>query len=200
MMFENQSFATVELDRQLHNLIRIGEVTEVSDAGQVKVTDGELESPFLDRAVSSAGERSTTWHPLSVGEQVIVFCPSGDFSQGIVVGSLPSEKFPACSTELEEHRTVFKDEANFSYNHAKHELKVILPEGAKVTVVSNGGIDLTGDTNVIGNLHVTGDIKGDKEITDKTRSMDADRKIYNKHKHGGVQGGPGTTQPPATKQ
>ena len=54
------------------------------------------------------------------------------------------------------------------------------------------GIKMLGDVEIIGELKVSEDIKSEKEISDKTSSMQAMRDAYNPHTHG-------SSPPPSTQ-
>ena len=54
------------------------------------------------------------------------------------------------------------------------------------------GIKMLGDVEIIGKLKVSEDIKSEKEIFDKTSSMQAMRDAYNPHTHG-------SSPPPSTQ-
>jgi hypothetical protein len=51
---------------------------------------------------------------------------------------------------------------------------------------------MLGDVEIIGELKVSEDIKSEKEISDKTSSMQAMRDAYNPHTHG-------SSPPPSTQ-
>ncbi len=79
--------------------------------------------------------------PVSVGEQVIVYAPGGDFRNAVIAGSLPSAAFSAPS---------------------------ILPGTALITAgstnfqISASGIDIAGAVNIQGNVTVSsGDVVAD---------------------------------------
>lgn len=58
--------------------------------------------------------------------------------------------------------------------------------GGKLNVYVNGVATCRASRwNIIGDVYVEGSIKASGEITDKTRSMSGDRRIYNSHSHGG---------------
>jgi len=132
-----------EVERLLHGLVRICTVTEHGDGGKVKVTDGELNSTWLDRGVSRAGE-NCDWNPLDINEQVVVLCPSGDFAQGIIICSLYQEAHPANADDLEEERKTFKDGSVVSYNRESHRYLIdIKGADGTVDVVSAGTLNIT---------------------------------------------------------
>ncbi|MBR1734690.1 MAG: phage baseplate assembly protein V [Alphaproteobacteria bacterium] len=78
-------FAFSEVVRKLANLIRIGKIAAVNGA-QVKVQIGRVTTGWLP-IVSTAGE-TTSWTPISKGEQVVVFSPFGEFAQAFVLRSI----------------------------------------------------------------------------------------------------------------
>ncbi|MCU4378283.1 phage baseplate assembly protein domain-containing protein [Acinetobacter haemolyticus] len=68
-------------------------------------------------------------------------------------------------------------------NVAKGETCVYDQFGHQVLLHENG-IKMLGDVEIIGELKVSEDIKSEKEISDKTSSMQAMRDVYNGHTHG----------------
>ena len=87
-----ESFAFSEVVRKLANLIRIGKIAEV-DGAQVKVHIGRVTTGWLP-IVSTAGE-TTSWTPISKGEQVVVFSPFGEFAQAFVLHSIHYNNYKA---------------------------------------------------------------------------------------------------------
>lgn len=89
------SFAAAEADRRLANLLQIGTVTAINGAaGRARVKVGDLDLPELNVAQFRAGSLSLWWMP-SVGEQVLVACPSGDAAQGVVLASVFAGNAPS---------------------------------------------------------------------------------------------------------
>ena len=87
-----ESFAFSEVVRKLANLIRIGKIAEI-DGAQVKVQIGRVITGWLP-IISSAGE-TTSWTPISKGEQVVVFSPYGESAQAFVLRSIHYNSFSA---------------------------------------------------------------------------------------------------------
>ena len=87
-----ESFAFSEVVRKLANLIRIGKIAEI-DGAQVKVQIGRVTTGWLP-IVSTAGE-TTSWTPISKGEQVVVFSPFGESAQAFVLRSIHYNNFSA---------------------------------------------------------------------------------------------------------
>ncbi|WP_206672956.1 phage baseplate assembly protein V, partial [Parasutterella excrementihominis] len=160
-----QGLQIAEIERLLHGLVRVCTVTDHGEGGQVKVTDGELNSTWLDRAVDRAGE-DREWKPLDIGEQVVVLCPSGDFAQGIIIASLYQDGHPAPSSNLNEERKVFKDGTVVSYDRESHRyLLDVKGADATVDVISAGTL----------NIKTTKDIKVETSANAKvTASGNAD--------------------------
>ena len=76
-------------------------------------------------------------------------------------------------------------------NVAKGETCVYDQFGHQVLLHENG-IKMLGDVEIIGELKVSENIKSEKEISDKTSSMQAMRDAYNPHTHG-------SSPPPSTQ-
>lgn len=87
-----ESFAFSEVVRKLANLIRIGKIAEI-DGAQVKVQIGRVMTGWLP-IVSTAGE-TTSWTPISKGEQVVVFSPYGESAQAFVLRSIHYNNYKA---------------------------------------------------------------------------------------------------------
>lgn len=90
--FMIEGFAFSEVVRKLTNLIRLGKIAEIDDA-QVKVQIGRVTTGWIP-IVSMAGD-TTSWTPITKGEQVVVFSPYGEFSQAFVLRSIHYNSFPA---------------------------------------------------------------------------------------------------------
>lgn len=108
---------TEDLYRLIANLLRIGVVFDVDlVAVRVRVFSGDLESDWLPWFELRAGT-TTTWNPPTLGEQVIMLCPGGDLTAGIVLTGLNSEAIPAPSASADEHVTQYPDGARTVYDH-----------------------------------------------------------------------------------
>lgn len=182
-MLDNILQRLAELERRLTNVFLIGTIVDADyDTSRVKVEAGSLVTGWLHWVTARASNDVDYWAP-EIGEQVLVMSPGGNPEIGVVLPALYQNSFPATDSRPTVRRVRFSDGADFSYDREANALKITLPGGATTTLVSDGGIEMTGDTKIIGALHVTDNIKGDKDITDKTRSMQGDRDIYNSHNH-----------------
>lgn len=115
------SFAAAEADRRLENGVNLGVVTAINPgAGRARVQIGDLASPELLVAQLRAGALSFWWMP-TVGEQVLVACPSGDVAQGVIICSVYAGNAPS----------------------ADPAVPMIDLAGGKMVV--NGNIEVTGD-------------------------------------------------------
>jgi hypothetical protein len=81
-------------------------------------------------------------------------------------------------------------------------INVVVGEGTTIVVNGDGTITVdattslnitTPETTIDGNLTVTGNITGQAEVSDSTRTMSADRAIYNSHGHPTAPSGPVST-------
>ena len=192
----NLHFEVSELHRRLANMIMLGKVVDVSfetSIPRVKVAIGDLQTTWLPMLVQRAGNDVSFWS-LEKGEQVLVLSPSGELTQGVVLGSINQKERPAIADHADVHRTQYGDGTVIEYDRKAHCLKAVLPSGGKAELVAKGGLTVTGDVKVIGNIVST------KDVIDHTRSMKEDRAIYNQHTHSGVLSGGSSTAKTSSNQ
>ncbi|MGD7227625.1 phage baseplate assembly protein V, partial [Ralstonia pseudosolanacearum] len=82
---------TADLARLLENLLRLGTVAEVrhTTPPAVRVRTGGITTTWRPWAERRAG-RTRTWNPPTVGEQVLLFCPSGDPANAVILCGIPT--------------------------------------------------------------------------------------------------------------
>lgn len=189
-------FEITELNRRVANLLKLGQVKHVNYDGDiplVRVQVGELLTTWLPLLSLRAGP-DRHWWPVEINEQVLVLSPSGDTTQGVVLGSLHQQRFPAPTHEAHVHQAVYQDGAILEYDRQVHRLRIHLPKGAKTEWISEDGVMITGDITVEGHITASG------HVFDGVRSMQADREIYNTHTHSGVMSGSANTTPTGQRQ
>lgn len=166
-------FSIAEQTRVAETAIKVGTVSEVNvKNARVRLKIGDLLTNWLPWLTHRAGDDVTWWCP-SIGEQMAVFSPSGDLAQAFCVPAIYSDLLPPPlpPEELTAKKVItkFSDGAVFMYDKATHTLSIALPENGKVKILADVDVD--------------GNITSTKDITDKKRSMQGDRDIYNGHKH-----------------
>lgn len=172
-----------DLIRRLENMIRFGTVAEVDPAKpRCRVKTGGITTAWLPCFTLRAGE-DRTWDPPSVGEQCIVFSPSGDPATGAVLVGLNSDAFPAPDNNPKRHRRTYRDGAVIEYDTESHTLRATLPNGGQVDIVAPGGVTILGDVTVTGLVTVSEDV------------VAAGISLV-QHVHGGVMSGGATTGGP----
>lgn len=186
-------FAT--LARQIENLIRFGTIAAVQmKPPHVRVKTGTLTTGWLPWIAPRAGA-DREWNPPTVDEQVILFSPSGQLGNGIVLTGLFSDQIPANGDREGLHRRSYRDGAVIEYDSITHHLNVTLPEKGTTNLVSQGGIHIVGpithegDYTQTGNQTITGKITASVDVVAAGISLV-------KHAHGGVMPGSGITGQP----
>jgi len=150
-----------ELVRTIPNLIRTGKIAEINaDKVRVRLSPSLL-TTWLQWIALRAGD-VIDWCPPSIGEQVIVFSPNGDLTQGKVLAGLFSAESPAPQTSLNIRSIHYPDGAVVLYDFGKHSLSAILPAGSSALVKADAvtadapQTTCTGDVTIKGNLVVEG--------------------------------------------
>jgi phage baseplate assembly protein V len=197
----------VELNRLLHNLLRFGVVESVDHAaGTCTVRTGALVTRPMPWLVQRAGDARTWWAP-SVGEQVVLLCPGGDTTRGVVQPAIYSNAAPRPAGSDTAHVSSYPDGAQVSYDPESHKLVALLPDGGTASLTAPGGVEIVGDTTITGKLnvsddtdlgaklHVTSDVTADAKVTAATDVIGGGISLKN-HKHSGVQSGGALTGAP----
>lgn len=140
---------TTELLRIISNIIRLGEVIELQPkplAARVKVGDNETDWVLIAHARAGS---TNDFDPPSIGEEVVLLCPSGELEQAIIIASLHSDANDQPAQSLAEFQRTFPDGTTINYNSESHALML--------TAVGNVQITIEGDStiNVGGNAAIT---------------------------------------------
>lgn len=184
-----------ELNRLLENLIRLGTIAEVQLAPpRVKVSTGGIMTTWLPWTALRAGA-DQVWDPPTVDEQVLLFSPSGQLANGVVVTGLFSDSIPANGDRAGLYRRTFADGAVIEYDSQAHHLNAVLPESGTTNVISKGGIRIEGPITHIGDYTQTGNQNIDGKVTVSVDVVAAGISLV-EHPHGDVMPGDGLSGKP----
>lgn len=158
------------LSRLLENLIRFGVIDAVQmEPPRVKVKTGTLTTAWLPWLALRAGA-DRQWDPPTVDEQVILFSPSGQLANGIVVTGVFSDHIPANGNRAGLHRRTYADGTVIEYDIVTHHLNATLVDGGTTNLISTGGINLVGDIThkgdyvQTGNQNITGRVDVSEDV------------------------------------
>lgn len=200
----------LELARRLDNLIRLGTIHSVDlPAARARVTIGGITTTWLPWMAERAGT-TRQWSAPTVGEQVMVLSPGGDFAAGVILLSAYSTASPAPSNSGTEHLTVYPDGARIAYDHASGALTAT---GVQTATLQSAGlvtIDAP-DTHITGTLTVDqlltygnglsgiGGSNGNQisgDFTHTTGQLSSNGIVLDSHQHTGIQPGGSNTGGP----
>lgn len=147
--------ALADLARRLDNLLRLGTVAEV-DHGQAlcRVKSGGITTSWLPWIERRAGT-TRTWSAPTVGEQVIVFSPSGEPAAGVVLTGLYTATNDPPSGTGNHHVMDFPDGARITYDHAASALAVTGIKTATVQASEHVTVDCP-ESTITGNVLIQG--------------------------------------------
>ncbi|MHC6527653.1 phage baseplate assembly protein V [Vibrio proteolyticus] len=188
------------LTQRVANLIRSGHVSAVQhDPPRVKVaydvdqTGQPVSTTWLRYFEERAGHKRQS-DPAKVGEQCMVFSPSGDLRNGWVLLGMNSDANPPASADPNKHVCVYDDNTRVEYDRAEHHLTITIAGGDATlnanTFYINADVRHKGDYHQTGNLTTSGKIAALKDIVsaaniqDTAGSMATMRTQYNGHRHG----------------
>ncbi|RMT70237.1 hypothetical protein ALP29_03634 [Pseudomonas syringae pv. avii] len=189
------------LARLIENLIRFGTIAEVQDAPpRVRVKTGDLLTAWLPWIAARAGQ-DVEWDPPTIDEQVVLFSPSGQLANGVVLTGIYCDAIPANGDRAGLHRRTYRDGAVIEYDSIAHHLSAVLPEEGTTDLISKGGITIIGpikhqgDYEHQGNYQQMGDYTqtGNQQVTGQvevTVDVVAAGKSLVSHTHTGNLGSP----------
>lgn len=195
----------VELSRLVENLIRIGTIHSVDHVKRrCRVQSGALVTQWLAWIEQRAGE-TTTWNPPTVGEQAVVFSPSGEPGNGIVFYGVPSDVIDTPSHDPVMHIVKFPDGAVLSYDHDASRLTVTGIKTFLVAASDSGVFDcpdvtFTGKVKIedlltyLNGLRGSGGASGNGntitgEFTHTEGNLSSNNVVLHSHVHSGVYAG-----------
>lgn len=153
-----------ELARRLDNLVRLGTVAAVDHGNaRCRVQLGALLTQWLPWHSIRAGN-TRTWSPPTVGEQVMVFSPSGEIAAGIVLTGIYTESHDQPSSSADDHVIAFPDGARISYDHATGHLQVSGIKTATVQASEHVTVDCPENT-ITGNVLIKGTLTVEDLLT-----------------------------------
>ncbi len=164
---------STDLARRLDNLIRLGTVAEIDHAtATCRVQTGGLLTNWLPWMARRAGD-TRSWCPPTVGEQVVVFCPSGEPAAGIVLAGIYTTAHDQPSAVPDEHVIDYPDGARIAYNHATGALAITGMQSIDITcprITINGEVVQTGgelsSNGIVLHTHVHGGVQPGGATTD----------------------------------
>lgn len=151
-----------ELERRVFGMMRHGTVAQV-DAGKGLVRikagegpDGDFLGPWVPYAQTAGGLKVHT--PPTVGQQMTMMAPGGDWRQGVAIPFTWSDNEAAPSGAADENVLTYGDA---TIRLKGGSLEVVF--GSVTFKVSNGGVDITGghvrhNGKSIGAGHVHGQV------------------------------------------
>ena len=176
-------FELSELDRRLANMIRIGTVAEVDHvAHKLKIKLGDIITAWRPQP-AEVGKNYIKWHPVRLGQQVIVASPSGDLAQCVVVGMLYLNSTPPPSGGENRDVIEFIDGTRVVYDSAAKHLSATLPPTGTVTISADGGVKIKGDVTIEGGLTTTKPCQMTGDLTIIYGDIKADDISLKDHRH-----------------
>lgn len=207
-----------EVFRRLDNLVRLGTIAQIDHAtARCRVHLGQLVTAWLPWISQRAGT-TRSWTPPTVGEQVIVFSPSGEPAAGVVLTGIYTEAHDQPSSSATKHVVEFPDGARIEYDHAASALSATGIKTATVQASEHVTVDcpentITGNVLIQGSLTVEdlliyrnglngsgGSAGNGNVITGDLTHTDGDLSsngiVVHTHTHSGVQSGGDSTGGP----
>ncbi|MEQ5834225.1 phage baseplate assembly protein V [Marinobacter sp. NFXS9] len=132
-----------EAFRLINNLIRIGTIAEVDhDRARARVQAGDNLTGW-QRWITLRAGTTVDWDPPTEGEQVVLISPSGDLAQAIIITGLFRQNAPSSSPD--EHKRVYPDGSEITYDHVKKQLVANLVGKVNVNITGDATVNVGGN-------------------------------------------------------
>ena len=151
---------SLTLHQRLENMIRLGTIKTIHPSKPfmtVTVDFGEITTAKI-RYLNTRAGNDQSWNPPSIGEEVVVFSPSGVLEMGVAFGGLNNTDHPTISDDLNKNITLYSDGCMISYDTKTHALEAILPSNGTAILTANGGVTVNADGGVTVNANSGGAI------------------------------------------
>lgn len=181
--------------RRIQLTIGKGRVTAIDDSGTVQKVQAQLNGFETRDATPRLAEFGFTSNPPANSDVVFVFL-AGNRSNGVAIAT---NHQPSRPTGLQPGEVQVYDLWGKTIYLTQDNGIVIDAKNTNVTVNNAQTLTVNASSEVVLNtpkLQVNGDIVATGDITDKVRSMAADRTLYDQHGHPGNS----VTAPPSPQQ
>jgi len=136
------SLEIAEIARRLENIIRLGVVEQADyNTARVRIRSGDMLTGWLPWLTSRASNDRTWWAP-EIGEQVIIFCPSGDPAQGIVMHGIYQSNHPANENNPDVMRADFSNGTFVEHNRSTGKLTI--SAAGDIDIIAAGNVQISG--------------------------------------------------------
>ena len=185
---------TIErIQARLYSIIGLGRLTaDPNDAGPVQTMQLMMNAFDNLDPVPRVAEYGLTSMPPAGSDTVVAFI-GGDRSNGVVVAT--GHKASRPKGLLSGDVCLYNNSGQF-IKLASNGTITIEANGQEVHVANASSVVIDGPVTINGKLTVNDDIVATGSIGDGTRTIEADRAIYDSHTHSGVQTGSGHTGVP----
>jgi len=170
--------ASGEHDRLTGNLIMFGVIAALDEQqARVRVNADGLLTDWLPWIERRAGSVVRTWLVPEIGEQVVIACPYGDPAQGVVIGSVYQNAYPAPADRKAIHRTIYGDGTSIEYDLEATALTLNVGRGSVVIncaqataraidsiTLDSPEVRITGTARVDADLNVAGDATAGRDV------------------------------------
>lgn len=175
--------------RMIAGLLEVGVVAELdASRARVRVDAAGMLTDWLPW-ITRAGPGVREYGAYEVGEQVLIACPYGDPNQGVVVGAIYQDAYPAPANVATKRRTEYADGTVIEYDREQNQFSLHVGSGSVVihcrTAVVSASESVTLDaptTKATGDLEVSGAIQAGKDIS-TSADVKAGSISLKQHKH-----------------
>jgi len=181
--------------RRIQLTVGRGRITGTDDTGTVQTVQAQLNALETRDGTPRLAEFGFTSNPPAKSDVVFLFL-SGNRSNGVAIAT---NHQPSRPTGLQPGEVQVYDLWGKSIYFTENDGIVIDAKNTPITVNNATTVTINASSEVVLNtpkLQVNGDIVATGDITDKVRSMAADRSLYDQHGHPGNS----VTAPPSPQQ
>lgn len=128
------SFELSETYRQFAAFVRFGTVTAIDEVNaRVQCECGGLDTDWLPWCAGRAGA-TRKWSMPTIGEQVVVFAPSGETTIGFVLPGFYQDNHPAPAASKDKETVAYPDGSMSEHDSAAKSYTYSVPAGGKITL------------------------------------------------------------------